>query len=865
MTSDKKSFGAAFWSLIKVSIVLVLFAFYVSLEAQINVALIKLYSLPLQDIFGEYRDVAHHIEFIGRIVTGFGLSLAFVSLLPWHKITRPEIKPKTKPTSDEATPSPQQEEDAALPSRHTVNWLLRPTAILLFWLMAIPSLHVVVEFAVHCSDDQTKLSALRSVVFKESLQRDMLRFEGSELMDTLAADPDKRELLVAMLPSLSLFAPSVRAIIADRTDAMAVQFIENRQQQGFEQEALAIIKQVRQGYNQEWQQYQSAQQEAQQHFLTTSSFAKRKQLADQLQYQASQVLDRHWKNYANGYENSFDDIEPLANTFYDDFKKYRKRALNDDCIRYDPCFEGVNREFSKWMEGAGKLLERDGKTFGLKFEQDHQWFYKNYIGGKKNNFRAYLSEGRELYLASLYPFDDDLDRDEFLQQPSVRAKAVEFIRQQDLDVDDSWSLNNPQQLLGALVQRSDRRVEQVWEVYQKKSKFKETNRTLSKISFAKLPQARSFFAATLGKYYTPSYEIYHNSNQIYDAWQATLNNANFVKMLTDAAAQTAFAPGGTFYQLGLDAVQFSAVPPISIVLSFIAILVLAVKLYLFLRSEVPKLSVLFLCGLTLFMGYTFYTALNHPTAYWKVMREFSTQTVQANRIEQASAVALGGFLDLEAKLLSSVSFNIRSLNQLAEEPNGNEFHRAYLHAKTVDQWVYQRLPLDWILPSEQGYDFNFSVYKRDERLGFYAGLQFDGDKLESVSIPNVMRSAELGFLLEQRWFLAPNYQDLLVTFADNARDPEHWLDVTQYGRVSLLEKLEQQTEKWLQQENNPYKRRIDSARALGQTNLLLIQQGKKSRYDCYQLPVLTISNLVEMVNGQQVSNAEQYRCNEEIL
>lgn len=812
---------------------------YMWVEVSLNTVLVQLYASGLETLVGEYAELAEHVELIGRIVSGFGLALAVATAIPKNMLAL-NIAPFV----------------GAFSRRFVVFMLL--------WIVSVPALRITVDQLVISTSPETKLAAVRSLLFKEVLDRQMVIFDRAEAMNSIVADDERRKLLVALLPSLALMSTAVDSTIAAQTENMMVTLMERDQEAYFNSKIFPLYEQARAQYDKELKHYlatQKAMAKIRQNFTGPSAF---KREFGELQRKIDAQLAQEWLVYQQGFDNDAEFVEPLVKRYVEVYRgqvqRLRKKSCDSNCV------DALRQQWHDYMQN-----EIDsGRIAGLRLLSldDEPWLYHKYLAGITRSFRAKLQDARIAYLEHRYPFDDDLDQHEFVAQAAIKQIVVQVAREQGYKVSATWLRSDSTPIRRSLQERARVEIDKTWRQYQATSKLKFSNRNMDKIDIAKHSSTRAMFKQILKEHYYSSYQHTTGREHLFKRWVASLDNANFVRMLTDATAQSAFAPGGMFYQIGSDAVRLSFIPPVAITASLFAIFSL---LFQFGRASyqsnrVIGFSYFSVIGIGIVLIGT--VGINHRNSYAMAMNEFIKQTVvqtaEPSVLDKATATLLGGIIDIEEWLLHVTGGQgLTALSSLvdtqAQSERPNKVYRTFEQTQRFDQ-----LARDLVVISGQvevPYDFNVAVIKRDERMGFYAGLNYGSDgQLEEVALPNILASKEVGYLLDQKWFLKPNPAQDALLLLQNYDSMEGWKEIKHMGRVSIRELLEQRALTVMQQSNNPQIKRIHNTDRERYNSLIFVQRGNGSVYECFQMPPLTIENLLQISRQQEIEGQSRFKC-----
>ncbi|MGB1198579.1 MAG: hypothetical protein ACPG46_05985 [Thalassotalea sp.] len=167
------------------------FTIYVGLELAFNLLLIEIYSKPLELLFGEYKLVAERLELFGRILSSFGIALVLTPIIFKTFFERPEGKCQSENTV-----------------YTTKKWAAKICVLVFVWWALIPLQRVLVDGWIHGTSNSSKLSAVRAIVYKEGDLADRIAIENFDEFNAIAQDPERRDLVVALIPSLAYFSQS---------------------------------------------------------------------------------------------------------------------------------------------------------------------------------------------------------------------------------------------------------------------------------------------------------------------------------------------------------------------------------------------------------------------------------------------------------------------------------------------------------------------------------------------------------------------------------------------------------------------------------------------------------------------------------
>ena len=813
---------------------------YMWVEISMNTVLVQLYATGLETLLGRYAELAEHVELIGRIVSSFGLALAITLALP-----------------------------AKLFALHRFPFIgifsRRALLFVMLWIASVPMLRITVDQFVMVTSAETKLAAVRSLLFKEVLDRKLAAFDNADAMNAIIADDERRSLLVALLPSLALISPAVDSTIKAQTEQMVVTLMKRDQEAYFNNTIFPVYQRARAQYDREWQKYSTAKTAVAKIRRKYTDYNTLNQLYNQLQHDIDSMLAREWLLYQQGFDQEGVFVAPLAARYLSLYRQQIKLLRNQKC--YNTCLEDIRQQWHQYLQNeidAGRLA-----GIALLSTEDEPWLYHKYIAGITVSFTSMLKDARSNFLKQRFPFDDNLEQYQFVQRPEINAMVLQLARQNGYQVADNWTRSDASPIRRALQSSARVKMDKAWRQYSSNSKLALTTRSMDKVAFAQHSVTRAMLKQTLGTHFFNNYQRYTGRDALYQHWQASLDNTNFVRMLTDAAAKSAFAPGGMFYEIGSDAVRLSFIPPVAITASLFAILSLLIQFGGACYRRHSRLGQSYVVLLGVGIVFVLGSGINHKNSFAMAMTEFSEQSLTLNMLDKTTATLLGGILDIEEWLLDVTGGNnLDSIDALfREQAKSVHPHKLYQVFTTLDLFDENIRALAlWSGQIQSPYDFNVAVIKRDSRLAFYAGLNYDSNgKLEALSLPNVLASSEMGYLLDQKWFIKPDLKQDALLLLQSFNSTEGWKEIKHLGRVSMRELIEQQALKWLQHSPRRQVQRIHDSFTAGYNNLIFVQLGRGNRYECFQLPTLTINNLLAMSRQQAVAGQKRFACTGELF
>lgn len=847
---------------------------YIFLEITLNFSLVNLYSNSITEIFlnQNLADKAHNIEMYGRIISGFGGSMLLF------------------PFIYEKVPEKWRE-------KISISLFIRSALFVTIWLFLILALRFIVELGVYQTSEKTKLDSVRSIMFKELYAAGQLDFPDLTVLNEATKDPLQKKILTALIPSLALISPEVNQSIEDKTDEIAVFLLNKREREKFEEKVTPILEKNMRSTNSELKLYEKFYQEYDKSHWLLSNKTAFNNYRNQHLANVNKLLEKSWKNYHASVNGIQEYTAQKSINLIDDYVKIERQYFKKKCYRKNAEYCNKNI-YAPWNQ----LLTKQGiPTKDPEFWFKSSWWEvlkmwtilvpaafesvacdiitenrNKYCGVLAKEFEGLdnrLKQARVEQLAARYPFGLTLEKEQYLKQKNVQKLGANHLRSQGIKVATSWTTSDKKSLTNAVKKKLRNADAVIQKNYNSKSRLDlklGTSKPLSEINFYKTKQAQAMFKRNLGKYYYKDFLPTDSDAKVFMAWQnkKPQSNLNIVKMLTHKA-EYGFKTGGMFYDLGIDAVKFSIIPTVSIMISVIGVLLITIKLLVlpFRYSAIAERPVL---GSNIKVYMVLAVAFAIPILSIPVMNSYyiqhignslnkSSQTV--THVTMAKNYGLGYVLDAQSTLFQVAGkFDSDLLSQV---PQG------YFHTiKSVDDLIFAELngishyllPVDEVKKST----FNLTIYRKQYDLLLAMGIDVEDQQVKKVSIPTIFTNNQLDLLFDSRVLYGANdYKMLFKTSLSDARDPEFWVGVmtSDLVRQTMREKLEQKIALYL---NNRYPKGMSSLtffpKGKESGNIILVNY-KRKKYDCYYLPPFNFTNLITIFSSTDLNTAqEKFRC-----
>ncbi|MFC7159795.1 hypothetical protein [Pseudidiomarina halophila] len=448
----------------RIPLIFLFFAVYILLEINLNLKLIDLYSNPVTSVLGAKAEEAHFVEFLGRMITGFGLALALVTLIPELSFER----------------------------KYRSAFVRRSIRLLMFlalWAVLIPSIRVVVDSVVENSSPEQKMNAVRAVIFKEAYLADMVAIDDLERLSVSNETQSEKKLVVSLIPSLAYFSERFNGYIGRQLDELTNVYIRNYQNAAFTRDAVPKLNSLSSLYEQEMELYSSAQRDAREVMGTVQNYDNLEAKTREWHDQAVQLLNTSWDSYVSEYEKASDLADTITEQIYDDYrdqaKDYERVSCNADC---------KERIRVNWSNFITSLTWEDGSKIQLYFEPDEPHFYLLYLFGRENHFKAYIQNARRAFLNKLWGVEEDVTYESFINNDKVISFVITQVRKLEMPLSVNWKPTRMDITRSDVEKYYAGKGESVWKRYYERSEFDVSNRSLNRVEFLSCRKLRLMHA-----------------------------------------------------------------------------------------------------------------------------------------------------------------------------------------------------------------------------------------------------------------------------------------------------------------------------------------------------------------------------------
>jgi len=866
------------------SILLAVIAVYASLELVLNYLLVETYEESALSLFSDKQERVVQIGFFGRILSGFGLTLLIFGIvggaLRWVNVYRPDFANKK--------------------TFRTLGNLAKPLTFLFVWAVLVIGIEVFVEVAAAKSSPEAKLAATRAVIFREAYRSGQITFESAPQMDAFLEDEINRKISIALIPSIAYFSDKFKYQIRDQLENIVANNVEQNRRKEYLEAVPQILKTIEQTARNEVAAYQAFDK------AMTSANRKLSSGTIQSEYQAviqsiSDERRRLWQNFRT--ETNADNMGELANKvaieIYSENFDARKRMRKCEKRRDQACIQAEKQRHREYIESHGLNWESWDYWNETSF-----WSSLGQLVALPVTYTACIAEGvgrvltsegkqkcesviravsaenekaleqRKKYLNQKYGLALDTNEPGFQKSDYVARELGKHVSELGYDIGNEWRRTDSGRLLNQIETRLKNAREVAITTYHRKSRFDfEYGAFRNAGELVKHSAMVSFYRAQLGEYYFEGYFPFKNNKWLneasfYHEWSKTVpTSLEYVKLFSDEAIG-AFESGGAFYQLGKDSVAFAIIPPVSIVLSALAVFGLFFKLvnkfvFSVVASSRRALSVIAVIALLIITMATSKAAmlLEQETSGAGVSLSLFGSDAEQSLNERAIAIGFGLALDLEHAVYEVALSKDNDANKVLDWLSSENMQALIAKEKTL------RANISKLLLENSHYDLSVSVFDKESRMAYSMALGLDeNDQIERIKIPNLFANAELGHFLEIPLFFSPNYKDLLLESAMNAADVEFWLDIhsgsilreSAMGRIerSLLDRFEGKR-------NDTFPIKYEG-KPVSHGNLLAFRSKSSETYKCIYMESIDYRLLELTIRATIDGNKSMTECTVEI-
>jgi hypothetical protein len=822
------------------------FCLYALLELSLNLLLIDTYSQPLETVMTQEANFASSLELFGRILSGFGLALALVSFL------NPAL----------FNIAGEQESTHQNRINKQGKWIVRPLCFVLIWAIMVPFLRITVEGFVDNTSNDKKLAAVRAIVYKEAYLSNAVQIEGFPEFDDIANDPARKDLFVALIPSLAFFSSGFNSLIESNLEGMANHQLLNRQEKMFLEQAVPKIRAFDSLFNSEYERYKKASSEYFEIANQEKNFALLEQQRIALLNKANDSVNANWQLYIERLKTveNYNKQYTTSTNIRDLYRKHRKRYRSSKC---DPsCMDQQQQLFATYMNN---LTFEDGTSFGIYLEAEEVSLTK--IFKSADSLEFIFERGRKRLIQMAFDLNDESTYETYIASDNARKIAVRSIQESGYAISDDLQLDDNATLREVIAQQYRGKAQAIWAQYIADSSFKFDSPGLGRITFAKQAVVIDASKRMLGQdFYLPIFTPGLSTSEYQKVWLDNQDNISFIKMVTSTASAAAFSPGGAMFELGNDAVTLAVIPPVSIAASLLAIIMLFTKISIYYWRKHKAYFVIAIIAGCVALVLPIASSFMSDKSYHGMMARFSKEIGTIDTFDSVFTQAFGYVLDAETGLYKQyrgIDF-VKLVDTALRNSNMGQTSES-TSLRRLDDTLTETFNF---LPSLLGtgrvvepFDANITILKQDMNVGAYMGLRLKEQQVESVKMPNFLAQSDLGLLFEQKVFFNPDWESLSIEFLNNANDPQYWIKVAngQLAKQSAKAMLEGRMASYLNSSPKSLKAIIDLAKQ-NKRNILLLQLEQSDNYRCFVLENIDASMVVNLIQGQYNRYQEITNC-----
>ncbi|KMT64266.1 hypothetical protein [Catenovulum maritimum] len=859
----------------KIILLISIFVIYIGLELSLNFMLIDFYSLPVSELFGEQAEAIKRLDIFGRLLSSFGLALVIVSFFP--KINALSLKLNNRF---------MKQFPALAFLRQDIVWS-KIIIFILIWAMLFPIYRIAVDSYVHSRSNDDKLSAVRAIIYKEGHLAGRIKIDGANDYNALLEDGQRAGLINSLIPALAYISTEFNQLIERNMEQLADTYLTGHQEERFLKEGLPKLRRFDDFYRQEYQKYQQANNRYMRAVerLEDDDAIYREQL--QLIDITNKELQTSWDTYVYQFESARDNFKTLSKnpSLEDLHRQYKKQFKSSRCN--DSCRQQIRAAHANDLNN---IKYESGQYIGVNVLPEDVFFMG--IIDTDDRLLAMLTTGRKRWLKAAYGVGEHETFDTFVVSEDARKLLIKKFNQQGITLPDNWQVHEVSAIAEFLYKKYETEAKNIWDEYKTTSKLSIFESGLDRVGFATHKNVNKEAKRVLGSYYISEFTPGLSESEYLKKWIAQQDNISFIRMISSTAAASAFAPGGSLYQLGVDALKLSVVLPFSVAISFTAIFVLMLKTliqlcrfrwhglpYIILLSSL--VSVVFIVPV--------YDSLHEENSFAQIMNSFAENVKDETSLaiksdeEELKFLVFGRGLDLESGLylkyrnhgflqfVSSLVVPQFYLNnegeKIAKISSTDSVFKALSSYDEIFNSVFYQVPswmlsdfLFWVSDKKE-FDANVTILKRDHSIGAFFGVNLTNNKVSKVTVPNFLENRDLALLAEQKYFYNPDISSLAESFVNNYGDGGYFLSMANGSifKESLLNKIEKSMVTLLNDQKHLLAT-INNLKSMGYENLVLVQTTRSDDYQCFAVPTVSTSSFAETITANNLSFKQIDNC-----
>lgn len=506
----------------------------------------KLVEVSANHSASESSDLLYQIELFGRAISGIGVSLLVLDLLPAAMV---------------ATAT------RALASMLLVCSTLWPAVF-------FGQKYLVDTYIVNPSSAEERQQAAMSSFFKNAVVGNFAAFKGIDLSSQGASELT----FMSILSGLVFASDDIRDIISQKKDQIATAYVQNRSS-GDSKTAIAQHNELFKKLSEQYQkQYLPASER-----MANASGNTEQQLRDIKLERINAVRDAY-DDYQNYRKSHIARAEARARDYSPDiinyFTRYNKRCIKKskkETYLSSECEASIGAKYKLAIQKAGYgyippdywLIEENGSS---RYVDGDVKFYRE-------RFLALPAMKRE-FTQKTGGYPEDINSlAEFQAHPLTSQKVFQKMKERGLNISTAADLDDDQALRSAIYSSTKGKASASWQKEMKRLGLDGIPPGLSWKAFESHPSIQKMLKAEMGSAYIDGYRASWSDQTFYHKVIVPKVQKEVQKLnrFITAHAST-FADGAEHEDLGKAAIRAAVIPPISMLLSLFLICTTLLKL-----------------------------------------------------------------------------------------------------------------------------------------------------------------------------------------------------------------------------------------------------------------------------------------------
>jgi hypothetical protein len=843
-------------SIISVLTVLLGILGYIFLELYFNFSLVDLYGNSTEDIFSKYAPWVALTEFVGRCITGFGLTLSLFGIIRYVAKYVLKLILKVTKLDDKIGGGFLLKPKKSTIVNSGLKLFFRVLFFVCIWLVFVIGLRLFIEGFVLNATTEGRQGAIRTMLFKEAYHLGLAKLSFDEDLCNKEQVASSCKLLYALIPSITYFSPRINTILENKISLLTSGLIDKKRKEKFEKDAHPLISEAHDFATKEWGIYRKNQNI----YVDKAEWIEKKGYISELFLDiVTNTETTLWEQYNSNRKET--DIADFSEKISTDLFKYwtfvSDKLAEDDCKKI--CYDLLS---GRWKEFLDEDVNIEYINHNYWFESG--WFERISLADIKERVR----KARLKYLNNKYSFGLDLEKEAFLLHQDTQSQLRSLINDHNKEfrLPEKGDVNDRRTVEAAIIDTNKIQLEKIWTVYFSESEADLEEKNIKSVGTFVLSQSmQKKFKQILGEYYYRGFDPSLKKEAIYKQWNQTQqSNLDIIKMFTNKS-KGAFEPGAIFYSISNDAVKFAVIPALAIMLSAFAVIALLIKTIFSLYGK-PTSPRQFIQSLVFpsIIIFTIAAQVNSKSSATRVIQEAMLKSGGIVSFQDRSVAYLFGVsIDIESMILGlAQKIKLKNINErLTSAPFINEL-------RELDDVVFKRLrPL--IRDEVTYYDFNIAYYNENfDSLNYVGIIEKDNEIVETL-LPNLFADLPIVDLLDIRFLSDHDRTKHMLDVVKNFKDPEYWLEVASpgYRKISLRKNLETRLTKALREK---YPKGIAHQKWLPvgvhSGNIILIKPMNKIKSQCYFAPEFELTQIGALLkSGFKSGDIERLKCSGKLI